>query len=73
MLTSRLTSKAQTTLPRAVRQALGVGPGDVVAYAVEPGRVVLTRVARAPEAREDPFATFTEWDGDADRRAYGTL
>lgn len=25
----------------------------------------------APEPALDPFATFDEWDSDADRRAYG--
>lgn len=42
MIHSRITAKAQTTVPRAVRQALGVGPGDDLAYHIGSGRVVLT-------------------------------
>ncbi len=29
MIDGRITAKSQTTIPRAVRTALGVGPGDV--------------------------------------------
>ena len=71
MITSKLTSKAQTTIPQAVRAALRLKEGDEIAYAIENGRVVLTRVAS--ESAEDPFATFGEWNSDADRRAYAKL
>lgn len=72
MITSRLTSKAQTTIPRAVRNALRVGEGDTLAYQIEDGRVVLTKASREAPI-DDPFATFTEWDSEADRKAYGHL
>jgi len=71
MITSKISSKAQTTIPQAVRTALRLREGDEIAYAIEDGRVVLTRVPR--ETAEDPFATFSEWDSDADRRAYSDL
>ena len=34
MIESTVTSKDQTTLPRAVREALGVEPGDRVRYVI---------------------------------------
>lgn len=68
MITSRLTSKAQTTVPQAVRVALRLEPGDELAYAIEDGRVVLTR--RDSNPTDDPFKAFDEWDTDADREAY---
>ena len=71
MITSKLTSKAQTTVPQPVRAALGVRAGDEIAYAIEQGRVVLTRKSNAVE--DDPFATFGEWASDIDAEAYGTL
>ena len=71
MITSRLTSKAQTTIPQAVRAALGLREGDEIAYTIEDGRVVITRVHQEPA--EDPFKTFDEWNSDADRRAYAKL
>ena len=69
MIVSRITSKAQTTIPRAIRAALGLREGDRLAYEIEGGRVILTR-AGSPD---DPFASFTEWNGDADADAYASL
>jgi antitoxin PrlF len=71
MITSRLTTKAQTTLPRAVRSALGVSAGDQLAYRIDGGSVILSKATTRPA--EDPFATFNEWDSDADRKAYADL
>lgn len=71
MIVSKLTSKAQTTIPQAVRTALHLKEGDEIAYSIEDGRVVLTKVAT--KAGNDPFATFNEWDSDADRKAYADL
>ena len=34
MITSAITSKGRTTLPKAVRDALGVGAGDRVRYVI---------------------------------------
>lgn len=72
MITSKLTSKAQTTIPQAVRAALQLKEGDEIAYAIEDSRVVLTRAKPEP-AMDDPLATFTEWNSEADRKAYADL
>lgn len=71
MITSRLSSKSQTTVPQAVRNALGLREGDDLAYDIRDGRVTITK-ARGM-VQEDPFATFQEWDSDADRTAYADL
>jgi antitoxin PrlF len=71
MITSKLTSKAQTTIPQPVRTALHLKEGDEIAYSIEKGRVILTKAK--PGSVDDPFATFGEWDSDADRKAYGKL
>lgn len=71
MITSKITSKAQTTIPQPVREALRVREGDRISYQIERGRVILTR-ADQPSS-DDPFATFSEWSSDNDRRAYGKL
>jgi antitoxin PrlF len=71
MITSRLSSKSQTTIPQAVRTALKLREGDELVYTLEPdGRVLITRAA---QAADDPFATFDEWDSEADRKAYANL
>ena len=71
MITSKLTSKAQTTIPAPVRTALRLKPGDQLVYSVEGDRVILTRSDRGPI--DDPFTTFDEWSSEADRQAYGDL
>ena len=72
MITSRLTSKAQTTIPQAVRTALGLQAGDQVAYVLDGGRVTLTR-HQPRRTQGDPFASFSEWAGEADSEAYIAL
>jgi antitoxin PrlF len=70
MIHGRLTAKAQTTVPLAVRRALALAPGDAILWTVEPdGRVTVARAVPA----DDPFATFSEWAGEADERAYAGL
>lgn len=39
MARSKLTSKAQTTVPKEVREKLGIGPGDVLDWEVADGEV----------------------------------
>ena len=68
MITSRITSKAQTTIPQPVRTALGLKTGDELVYEIQDGRVIITKPTKPPV--DDPFATFTEWDSEADRKAY---
>jgi antitoxin PrlF len=72
MITSKLTSKAQTTIPQPVRQALGLKEGDELIYEIENNRVVISKV-RPTAGFEDPFATFVEWDSPADREGYADL
>lgn len=66
---SRITSKSQTVIPKAVREKLGLQPGDLLRYRVEGSDVIIERV----ETQDDPFATFTEWASEADEKAYGSL
>ena len=69
MITSKLTSKAQPTIPAPVRTALRLKAGDELVYSVEGDRVILTKGDRG--RGDDPFATFDEWSSEADQRAYG--
>jgi antitoxin PrlF len=72
MITSRLTTKAQTTIPQAVRSTLNLKPGDQLYYEIQGKRVILAK-ARRMRSGDDPFKTFYEWDSAADRRAYADL
>lgn len=71
MIVSKLTAKAQTTIPKAVRAALGLRPGDDIVYVIEADRVVLEKAGTGRP--EDPFSSFGEWANEADRRAYADL
>jgi antitoxin PrlF len=71
MITSKLTSKAQTTIPLPVRNALRLSAGDELVYTIEGNRVVLGKASREPA--DDPFATFSEWSSEADRIGYADL
>ena len=71
MITSKITSKARTTIPRAVRKALRVREGDEIAYSIEGTGVILTKATAEPVV--DLFATFDEWASDNDRAAYAKL
>ncbi len=71
MITSKLSSKAQTTIPQPVRAALKLREGDELVYHIEADRVILTKAGKG--ASDDPFRSFEEWDSDADRKGYGTL
>ena len=42
---ARLTSKGQVTIPKAVREALGLRDGDEVVFRVEGRRAVLARTS----------------------------
>ncbi|MGH2350760.1 MAG: AbrB/MazE/SpoVT family DNA-binding domain-containing protein [Chloroflexota bacterium] len=50
-----ITSKGQITIPKEVRDALGLTPGTQVEFTVEPGRVVMRK--RIPEE------VFRRWRG----------
>jgi antitoxin PrlF len=70
MITSKITNKGQTTIPRTVREALRMRAGDELAYKIERGCVIVTKATRTSA---DAFATFGEWASESDRRAYGNL
>jgi antitoxin PrlF len=73
VITSKLTAKAQTTIPQPIRAALQLREGDEIAYVIENDRVVIRKAAMTALSAEDPFRVFDEWDSDADRKAYGKL
>jgi antitoxin PrlF len=45
--------------------------GDELAYEIDGARVILTKAS--DRSVEDPFGAFSEWDSDADRKAYAGL
>jgi antitoxin PrlF len=72
MITSKLTSKAQTTIPQPIRAALKLREGDELVYEIRGQQVLLTKATQDSPA-DDPLHTFSEWNSAADRKAYGDL
>ena len=68
--TSKLTSKAQTVVPRKIRERLGLRPGDTVRYRITKAGVLIDK---RPQTEEDPFVEFVEWAGAEDEEAFKDL
>ena len=50
-----VTAKGQVTIPKQVREALGLRPGSHVEFVIEPGRVILKK--------HIPPEVFERWRG----------
>jgi antitoxin PrlF len=72
---SKLSSKGQVTIPKAVRKSLGLEPGDFVTYEISSDdSVILRRV----EPFDAPFhlavsETLEEWGSEDDEDAFSHL
>ena len=73
MIMGRITGKSQTTVPRAVRLALGLKPGDAVIYELDGDHAVLRRAPSDHDMFVNNFSTFTEWDSEADRIGFANF
>ncbi len=69
-----ITAKGQSTVPKAIRQALGVGYGDRIAFRVEDG-AVSDHVLSEPDADPAlaPFLALPERDNAAEPQALTRL
>jgi antitoxin PrlF len=71
---SKLTAKSQTTVPKEVREALGVKPGDMLVYRIAKGRVTLARAEKLDRAYLKALeSTLSEWSSPEDAAAYDEL
>ncbi len=71
---SRLSSKGQVTVPKPVRDALGVRPGDVIAYDVGKGVATMRRLEPLDLAFHAALeSTLEEWGSPEDDEAFDDL
>lgn len=72
---SRLTTKGQITIPKAVRDSLSLGEGDLVVFTVADGQATMRKIAMRVEVADRDAATaqLDEWGGTADSDAYRDL
>ncbi len=71
MITSKLPSKAQATIPQPVRAVLHLKEGDAIAYETRGNLVVPTKASAGPV--DNPFVTSDERARKADQKAYAKL
>ncbi len=74
METSRVSPKGQVTLPKKIRESLGLSPGDLIAYELDNGVVSIRRL----ESFDAPFLsalsdTLDEWNTTEDDEAFRDL
>jgi antitoxin PrlF len=72
MIRTRLGAKAQTTVPLAVRRALGLREGDELKWELDDTGVRVARCS-SPDPFVNNFATFSEWASEADCEAFDNL
>ena len=75
MKASKLTSKYQATIPKEVREFLGLSQGDGIGFEIEDGQVVLKKIGKVDlEWHKAIEMTLTqEWDSKNDDEAYESL
>jgi AbrB family looped-hinge helix DNA binding protein len=72
---AKITAKGQTTIPRNVRDALHVAPGDLIAWDVSADGTATVRRAQSLDIAylRAVEGTLSEWAGAADEEAYREL
>ena len=74
LITSRLTSKFQATVPTPVRKALGVKAGDLIGFEIEDSQVTLRHVTPLDLAFAQALeGTLGEWSSKKDEQAFKDL
>ncbi len=71
----KVTAKGQTTIPREVRAAMSVEPGDLIAWDVDPDGLVRVRRVEAVDVEylRAIETTLGEWSSPEDDEAYRGL
>jgi AbrB family looped-hinge helix DNA binding protein len=71
---SKLSAKSQVTLPKQVRETLGVAPGDFIVYEIADGDVRIRKMQAFDAAFHAAVsATLDEWASPEDDEAFRDL
>ena len=74
MQTSKLSSRGQITIPREIREKLGLEPGHLIAYEIRDTEVILKRVEPFDVAFHKALSkTLDEWNSPEDEEAFNDL
>ncbi len=71
---SKLSAKGQITIPGDLRKAVGIEPGDIIAYELEGRTIKLKRIDPIDAAYHAAIAeTLEEWSSPQDEEAFNDL
>jgi len=71
---SRISTKGQVTTPANIRKAIGIEPGDMVAYELQGKSVKLKRIEPFDAAYHAVLSeTLEEWNNPEDEEAFNDL
>ena len=74
MHVSKLSIKGQVTIPRGIRKAMGIEPGDLVAYELRGNSVVIKRIDPLDAVYHASVSeTLEEWNSPEDDEAFHDL
>ena len=74
MHVSKLSAKGQVTIPIEIRKALGIKPGDLVAYELHGQHVRLKSIKPFDAAFHSAVSeTLEEWNSPEDEEAFNDL
>ena len=75
MKASKLTTKYQATIPKEIREFLGLSMGDGIGFEIEDGQVVLKKIKKIDlEWHKSIEMTLAlEWNSKNDDEAYESL
>ena len=74
MITSKLTTKSQTTIPKKVRESLDLHSEDIIGYTIEESHAIIHKVTLQDTAYLKTLeSTLEEWASEEDSEAYDNL
>jgi AbrB family looped-hinge helix DNA binding protein len=74
MNVSKISSKGQVTIPAAVREAMGLLPGDLVLYEVDGDTAKIKKLEPSDAAYHSAVSeTLEEWNSPEDDEAFHDL
>ncbi len=75
LISSKLTTKYQATIPEKIRSILGIGAGDSVAFEIDSNKQVVVRKLNPVdiEFAKALEGTMSEWLSEHDEEAYRDL
>ena len=74
MEVSKITARGQTTIPKRVRDEIGLNDSDVISFEVEDDHLIVRKVTRAQDDYlQGLSATLGEWASPEDEDAWRDL